>query len=104
MNFTNFKIGARLGLGFGLIATFAILIGAVSLIQLAWIDGAIDELSERRLPDLIQVSDALRQQEVAGEAVADLHGLAHLAQSGDAFEKNDFHDRVLVCRRQPAWS
>ena len=34
---------------------------------------------------------ALRQQEVAGEAVLDLDGVAHLAEAGNAFEKNDFH-------------
>ena len=34
---------------------------------------------------------ALRQQEVAGEAVLDLDGFAHLAEAGNAFEKNDFH-------------
>src|SRR5690606_29088713 len=34
---------------------------------------------------------ALRQQEVARIAVAHAHHVAHLADLGDAFEKNDFH-------------
>ncbi len=38
---------------------------------------------------------ALRQEEVAGEAVLDLDGVAHLAEAGNAFEKNDFHGLVL---------
>ena len=34
---------------------------------------------------------ALRQQEVAGVALLDVHDLAHLAEFRDAFEKYDFH-------------
>jgi hypothetical protein len=34
---------------------------------------------------------AERQQEVAGKAVLDLDGVAHLAEAGNAFEENDFH-------------
>ena len=39
---------------------------------------------------------AARQQEVAGEAVAHAHALAHLAELGDAFEKNDIHGFQLL--------
>ena len=35
---------------------------------------------------------AARQQEIAGEAVLDFDGFAHVAELGDAFEQNDFHD------------
>src|SRR5690606_39747246 len=38
---------------------------------------------------------ALRQQEVARVAVPDFYRLAHLAEAGNAFEKNDFHGSVL---------
>jgi hypothetical protein len=38
---------------------------------------------------------ALGQQEVAGVAVANLYGFAHLAELGDAFKKNDVHCSVL---------
>src|SRR5690606_7272835 len=38
---------------------------------------------------------ALRQQEVAGVAVLDLDGFAHLAEAGNAFEKNDIHGFFL---------
>ena len=34
---------------------------------------------------------ALRQEEVAGIAVADADDIAHLAEAGDAFEKDDLH-------------
>ncbi len=39
---------------------------------------------------------AARQQVIARKAVADSHGLAHLAEFGDAFEQNDFHDDLLL--------
>ena len=43
---------------------------------------------------------ALRQQEIAGKAVLDLDGIAHLAEAGNAFEKNDFHGLVpFICSR-----
>src|SRR5690606_34683108 len=38
---------------------------------------------------------ALRQEEIAREAVPDLDGVAHLAEARNAFEKNDFHCLVL---------
>src|SRR5690606_25690981 len=38
---------------------------------------------------------ALRQQEVARISVLDPDRLAHLAEAGDALEKNDFHGSVL---------
>jgi hypothetical protein len=38
---------------------------------------------------------ALGQQEVAGVAVANLYGFAHLAELGDAFKKDDVHCSVL---------
>jgi hypothetical protein len=34
------------------------------------------------------------EQEIAGEPVLDLDGIAHLAEAGNAFEKNDFHGFV----------
>jgi hypothetical protein len=37
---------------------------------------------------------AERQQVVTSEAVANLYGFAHLAELGDAFEKNDVHVSV----------
>jgi len=57
VNFTNFKIGVRMGAGFGLLAALTLLLGFVSLVQLARINGAIDELSARRLPAMIRVSE-----------------------------------------------
>ena len=38
---------------------------------------------------------AERQEIVAGKAVANLYGFAHLAELGDAFKKNDVHCLVL---------
>ncbi len=40
---------------------------------------------------------ALGEQEIAGKAVFDAHGLAHLAELGDAFEQNDFHGLYSFC-------
>ena len=37
---------------------------------------------------------ALREQEVAGESVPDLDGVAHLAEAGNTLEENDFHGFV----------
>src|SRR5690606_34164972 len=37
---------------------------------------------------------ALRQQEVAGVAVADGHDIAHLAEAPDALEKDDLHGGI----------
>ena len=45
---------------------------------------------------------ALRQQEVAGIAVLDVHDLAHLAQLGHAFQQNDLHRQFLTSRRRAA--
>ncbi len=39
---------------------------------------------------------ALRQQEIAGEAVADADDVSHLAEAGDALEKDDFHGSYSV--------
>ena len=39
---------------------------------------------------------AVRQEEIAGIAVLDFDGLAHLAELRHAFEQNDFHGRLLL--------
>lgn len=57
MEFSNIRIGVKLGLGFAVIVLLAALTGFMSLFQMARIDNVTAELSENWIPSITQVSE-----------------------------------------------
>jgi len=57
MRFSDWRIGAKLGLAFVLVVVLAAVLGAVSLVQLARIHAAADDMATRLLPSVAQAGE-----------------------------------------------
>jgi methyl-accepting chemotaxis protein len=57
MNFSNFKISLKLGIGFGVVVLMTVLVGVLSTLQMGRIDTDTTELSENWLPSIKVVSE-----------------------------------------------
>ena len=57
MRFSDWRIGAKLGLAFVLVVVLAALLGAVSLVQLARIHAGADDMATRLLPSVSQAGE-----------------------------------------------
>ena len=57
MNFSNFKISAKLGMGLATIVLLAALIGVLAIFQMGRIDDEISEMSQESLPTLNLVGE-----------------------------------------------
>ncbi|MGL4807469.1 MAG: methyl-accepting chemotaxis protein, partial [Giesbergeria sp.] len=57
MRFSDWRIGAKLGLAFVLVVVLAAVLGAVSLVQLARIHEAADDMATRLLPSVAQAGE-----------------------------------------------
>jgi methyl-accepting chemotaxis protein len=57
MNFSNLKIGVKLGIGFALMVVLTAFTGGLAIVQMGRINGAIEDVSENWLPSLNQVGE-----------------------------------------------
>jgi len=57
MRFSDWRIGAKLGLAFVLVVVLAAVLGAVSLVQLARIHAGADDMATRLLPSVSQAGE-----------------------------------------------
>ncbi|MFM7459970.1 MAG: MCP four helix bundle domain-containing protein, partial [Burkholderiales bacterium] len=69
LNINNMKVGSRLGLGFGILIVFSIVIAATSWKQLVEVDGEIDLLVNDRVEKVIKVTETKAAVFAQAEAI-----------------------------------
>lgn len=69
LNINNMKVGSRLGLGFGILIVFSIVIAAISWKQLVEADGEIDLLINDRVEKVIKINEIKAAVSAQAEAL-----------------------------------